>query len=440
MSDFDNNDDFDSFDDNDFDDFKSENSLKDAWNNSPMMKIFVIVAGVVLLIAAIMIFSGSDEAEESRATAAPDQREILGGEITQNYAEVLEEVNEQRLETAVQTGRSNIPMLINPEEQDLLTSSEELPPYQDFDPLASFRANAVREEAEEEPVLVAPEEVFVQQAQPSIPAPNPEAVQALAQAMSGAASSILGNHTLSAGRIITVTPDDYYEQLAAAQLANNADSSLSAPQFVDTDGDGIAETLLNNSFASTESEVIETILIPAGTINYAQLLIEANSDTPGPILAQLVSGPLQGSRLIGSFSTATDTLSLAFTSIIIDGVTFSINAIAIDPNTTLPGLATEVNNRYFQRVLLPAAARFLEGVGSAIAEDTQTTVTVSGDTVIEEQDALDFEQELGRGVEEAFTEVADFMDDEADDVQPLIRVSKGTPLGIFFTEAVTETQ
>jgi hypothetical protein len=50
-------------------------------------------------------------------------------------------------------------------------------------------------------------------------------------------------------------------------------------------------------------------------------------------------------------------------------------------------------------------------------------VTVSGDTVIEQQNALDFEQEIGRGVEEAFTEIADFMDEESDDIQPLIRVA-----------------
>ena len=56
------------------------------------------------------------------------------------------------------------------------------------------------------------------------------------------------------------------------------------------------------------------------------------------------------------------------------------------------------------------------------------------------QEIVDFEQELGRGVEEGFREIADFMDDEADDVQVLVRVARGTPIGVFFTEPVLEGQ
>jgi intracellular multiplication protein IcmE len=435
MNDF--NDDFDNFEDDNFDDFKSDNSLKEIWNNNPLVKLFVIVAGIILVATAIFIFSGDGDPIESRVTNAPNEREVLGGEISQNYAEVLEEVNDQRLDRAVQTGTSTIPLLINPEEQDLLTSTEDLPPYQDFDPLEAFRANAVTEPqtVEEEPVLVAPEEVFLPQAQP-IPSPSPEAVQALAQAMAGAAGGVVGNHSPQPAQIMQIAPKNYYEQLAAAEAANNA-------ALVDSNGDGIPDTpfSIGDDFGLGGDDIIvETILIPAGEINYAQLLIEANSDIPGPIMAQLVSGPLKGARLIGSFSTAQEHLVLNFNSIVIDGLNQPIQAVAIDPNTTLPGVATEVDKRYFSRVLLPAAARFLEGVGSAIAEDTETTVTVSGDTVIEQQNALDFEQEIGRGVEEAFTEIADFMDEESDDIQPLIRVARGTPIGIFFVEPVLEIQ
>jgi len=436
MNDF--NDDFDNFEDNDFDDFNSENSLKDIWDNNPLLKIFAIIAGIILVVAAVIIFGGGDDPIKSKISKAPNDRDVLGGEISQNYAEVLEEVNEQRLDHAVQTGTSAIPMLVNPEEQDLLTTSEDLPPYQDFDPLAAFRANAVEEQPEEEaPILVAPEEVFLPQAQP-VAVPSPEAVQALAQAMAGATGAVLGNHQPQAAKIMQISPKDYYEQLAAAQAANDLDGV----QLVDTDGDGVPDTPLSfdDELGGDEETLYETILIPAGQINYGQILIEANSDVPGPVLAQLVSGPLAGARLIGTFTTTEEHLTLSFNSIVIDGINQPVQAIAIDPGTTLPGVASEVDNRYFQRVMLPAAARFLEGIGAAIAEDTQTTVTVQGDTVIEQQNALDFEQELGRGVQEGFSEIADFMDDEANGVQPLIRVAKGTAIGIFFTEPVLEIE
>jgi len=276
----------------------------------------------------------------------------------------------------------------------------------------------------------------MQPVQQIAPAPNPVAVQALAQAMAQDISGILNNHNPTAARIQTVTPIDFYTQQEAALEQQNTNGSGSTSGINDYNGDGIPDDLQ----ASDSADIIETILIPAGEINYAQIMIEANSDVPGPVLAQLMSGPLVGSRIIGSFTVQDEYLILSFNTIVIDGISSPISAVAIDPNTTLPGVATEVNRRYWQRVFLPAAARFIEGIGSAIAEDTETTVTVSGDTVIQEQSALDFEQELGRGVEEGFEEIADFMDEEADRIQVEVRVSRGTPIGVFFTEPVTEAQ
>lgn len=434
MNDFE--DDFDNFDDNSFEDFNERKSFKDTWQNSPLLKIFAIVAGIVLIIAAIMIFGGAGDPEQSRTGTGLNDREALGGEVTQNYQEVIDEVNDQRLEDAVRTGSSTIPMLTGGNETDLLNNPDELPPYDDFDPLATFRAAVEPKVEDPEPVIqepqyVAPEQIFTPQAmqpQQQAPAANPEAIQALAQAMSNAAGQILGNHNPTAPLIMQVTPEDYYEQQAQLALAQQQDGQFDG--LFNDDGTQIDPT--------TGEELVQTILIPAGTINYAQILIEANSDVPGPVLAQLMSGPLSGARLIGSFNVQEDVLVLNFNSIVVDGINQGVSAVAIDPNTTLPGIATEVNHRYWQRVILPAAARFLEGIGGAIAEDTQTTVTVSGDTVIQEQPALDFEQELGRGAEEGIGEIADFMDEEADRIQPLIRVARGTPVGVFFLEPVIE--
>lgn len=441
MSDF-NDDDFDNFEDNNFEDFNSGNSLKDVWQNNALIKIFVVIAGVVLVVAGFMIFAGGEEDKKSRVSNAPNDREILGGEISQNYADVLEEVNEQRLDRAVQTGTSTIPMLINPEEQELLTSVEETPPYEEFDPLATFRSAIQDQEPDaeevitEEPVLLSPQQL-APTPQP-VAMPSPEAIQALAQAMATDINDILKNHNPTAPKIQQVTSATYFQDLAAAQSAQNT-------TMVDTDGDGIPDTPLGGTTSAEADyaydqtgEVVETILIPAGDINYAQLLTEANSDVPGPVLAQLVSGPLAGARLLGQFATKDEYLVLSFNSIIIDGINQSISAVAIDPSTTLPGVASEVDRRYWKRVLLPAAAKFIEGVGSAIAQDSETTVTVSGDTVIEETKALDFKQELGRGVEEGVSEIADFMEDEADGTRVLVRVARGTALGILFTQPVLE--
>jgi intracellular multiplication protein IcmE len=421
--------DFDDFNENDFNDFKTSSSLKDIWDNNPIVKIIAVLIGVVLVIILLVILLSEDEENRSRVGFNPDQREAPGGEVSQAYGEAIELVNENRAETAMQNPNvSAIPIPYNLEETDLLTETDEGPPFDNFDPLAAWRQNAVPEEpvVEEEPVLAPYEGPIAPQ---PLPGPSPDVVNSLAQAMSQQMNDILGNHAIQPPQIMQVTPVDFLTADAAGDLP---------PNMVDTDGDGIPDTVIGDDLTGIgDEEIVETILIPAGSIHYAQIMIEANSDVPGPVLAQLVSGPLAGSKLIGSFESTDEYLVLTFNTVVVDGIGQTIDATAIDPATTLPGVATEVDKRYFKRVLLPAAGAFLEGVGRAVAQDTQT-VTVSGDTVTSSQRDLDLEQELGKGAEEAAEQVADFLDEEADNTQVLVRVARGTPVGVFFTSPVLE--
>ena len=148
-------------------------------------------------------------------------------------------------------------------------------------------------------------------------------------------------------------------------------------------------------------ETQTTVLQSAAEIVFAQLLTEANTDSPGPILAEIVSGPLQGNRILGTFEEQGNSLTLNFETLVIDDESIAIDAVALDPETTLPGIATEVDQRYLTRVILPAAAAFIEGAASAIAESGLTTITVEGDTVSEETEETDTEQEIASGVQEA---------------------------------------
>lgn len=426
-NDFDN--DFDNFNDDDFNDFKSSSALKDIWQNNPLVKMAVVGLGVVLLIVLLVILLSEDDKAPSQVGYTPDQRDAPGGEVSQAYADAIISVNENRTEEAMANPDvSSVPIPFNLEEQDLLTETDEGPQFDAYDPLAAWRQQAIPEPEpqpiEEEPVLAPYEGPIAPQ---PVPGPSPDVVNALAQAMSQQMGTILGEQAIMAARIQQVTPVDFL-------TANVPD--VPGGQMIDTDGDGIPDTLITDG--GNGEEVIETILVPAGTINYAQILIEANSDVPGPVLAQLISGPLSGARLIGTFTSTEDHLILSFNSVVIDGLNQPVNAVAIDPDTTLPGVATEVDKRYFSRVILPAAGRFLEGVGRAVAQDTRTVVTVNGDTVTSSQEDLDLSQELGKGVEEAAEQIADFMDEEADKIQPLVRLARGVPIGVFFTQPVLE--
>ena len=178
--------------------------------------------------------------------------------------------------------------------------------------------------------------------------------------------------------------------------------------------------------------------MPAGEIAYAQLLIEANSDVPGPILAEIVSGPLAGSRVLGSFQVNRELLTLNFNTIVIDDKSIGISAIAVDPATTSTGMATDVDHHYLQRIILPMAARFIEGMASAAAETGLLEVTVEGDTVSSEQQEASDDQQVAAGIDEAGQELGEILNDIADDLEVTVIVAAGTPMGLLFTAPVVE--
>jgi len=189
--------------------------------------------------------------------------------------------------------------------------------------------------------------------------------------------------------------------------------------------------------ASTEPA---KIVVNAGTVSYAQLLTEANSDVPGPILAQIVSGPLAGARAVGAFQVADGYekyLVLKFTLADRKGTDYRISAIALDPDTTLGGMATEVDERYFARVVLPAAAGFLQGLGQAMGQGNSSTQT-NGITTLSTTAGNGFKQGMYNGLGDAAQTAGQFFQNQANQTKPLVRVAAGTPMGLFFIAPVTE--
>ncbi len=386
----------------------------DAWKSNPMMKIGLVVGAFAAIIGSIILFGGSEDKTPPSlvsGSSATDLKAIPGQEeVSPAMRDAYEEVNAQNTEEAIRTDGSVIPMPIDPPQNRV-----ELEPQQAAteDPLNTWRR-------------MQEERLRTQQAQ--APAANPQqaavdtardqAVSNLAQAMSNQMSQILSTRQIANLRQMVVTDPKAVEaerqQQAAAIAAANQQTV--APDNV-------------------------KILIPAGTIEYAQLLIEANSDVQGPVVALIVTGPYAGSRVLGAFERQTDYLVISFDVIVKDGISIPIEAVALDPDTTLPGMASYVDRRYFQRIILPAAAKFVEGMGSAIADTggSSTSVSVNDTTVVEDEgNEPDTEEEFFKGVEEAAREVGDLLDEEADEVQTLVVVKAGTPMGILFTLPVTD--
>lgn len=123
------------------------------------------------------------------------------------------------------------------------------------------------------------------------------------------------------------------------------------------------------------------VLIKTGDVLFAVLDTSVNSDEPGPILATIVSGKLQGAKLIGSFNLPSNAnkMVISFNTMSVPGAakTTSISAYAIDPNTARTALSSKTDHHYLLRYGSLFAATFLEGFGNAF-QSANTTVTIGG--------------------------------------------------------------
>lgn len=421
MEDFDT----DGFDDGGFDDFNEQKgTLGDLWRNNSLVKIGVILAAFAFLVGGIILFGGESKKDAtSRVASSRDLTEAPGSsEVSQAYREAVEEENVRRTESEIRQGGSAMPTPIDPPKGSVALQFEE---PEEEDPLERWRRLQEKRITQEQLQI---ENQPQAEPEPEVDTRTP-AVNALAAALSQQMQSVLSNQQILGPSIQNVATITYLEGIQDRERQKREQALADARE---------QQATLTNAVAGDGLD----ILLPAGTIEYAQLLTEANSDVPGPVLAQVVSGPLKDSRLIGSFSVGTGYLILNFNTIIIDGIDYSVSAVAIDPETTLPGVITSVDQRYFRRVILPGAAAFIEGLAEAISDSETTTITINGadgTTTTNTTGAIDNDQEVASGIEEVGEELAEILDDMADDTEPLLRVRSGTPIGVLFTASVTGT-
>jgi len=402
------NDGFDEFDDGD----SSPETLGQLVQSNPLVKVGVVLGAAALIFGTIILFGGDDEkAQYSSVGSAPEMTVAPGTEdANPAYVEAIQDVNQQNLESAIADGTSAIPIPIDPPVGRIPLQEEEV---EAEDPLQRWR----RLQEERLQRELSSNQVIEPTALPEDNAQQ-EAINALAQAMQAQMQQVLERQGKYIVNSQAVTDPQIFEEDNNSEL----DGEIVDGEITGVNGEPLAEI----------------IIIPAGEIEYGQIITEANSDVPGPVLAEIASGPLSGSRMLGAFTVENDLISLTFSQVVIDGISYPINAIALDPATTLPGMATEVDHRYFRRIILPAAAAFIDGAAEAIAESGRTDITITGDTVTSSEAETDDEQEIASGLQEAAEELTTIIDEMNDDVEPLVIIGSGTPMGILFLDPVTK--
>ena len=180
------------------------------------------------------------------------------------------------------------------------------------------------------------------------------------------------------------------------------------------------------------------MLIPAGKGVYARTKLAANSDTGGPVVVTAESGPIAGDDMMGTFSRRDDRLVVNLTSITLqDGEQKSVDALVIAPDSMETAVASDVDQHYAARFVLPVAAAFVAGLGQAI-EQSNATVAVSPFGGYTAQNHLNFNQQLGVAAGTAGTQLQQLFLQNAPN-GPTVKLAAGVNVGVIFLKPLTDS-
>lgn len=159
---------------------------------------------------------------------------------------------------------------------------------------------------------------------------------------------------------------------------------------VNQNGPGVASTQFATgnvaaptAVADPASSAAKKVAIKAGSILHAVIITAVNSDEPGPVLAQITTGPYAGGRLIGKFELPKDAqkMVLTFTTLSMQNAdkSYELTAYAVDPETARTALGSDVDHHYLARYGAFTAAAFLKGYSQALGQQGSTqTISVGG--------------------------------------------------------------
>lgn len=417
-----NNDDMQTSPDSENDTFRTSQTRMDdiqatAKKNSKSRTIIIIGAVVVVAIIGIGVLSltGKKTSSSSEGGSLPSTPRVTdtpgGSTASSRQRDMQREENEERAKAAASKGKTNLPVLVSDENENGAVP----------DPFAqtTVPTQPVVQTPTEQTVLQPP--AVIQQPVVQAPAATPQPERAPPK----------------------YGPEDYQNANAAFTTYLQAWQTRPAPsQEFAYNGTKPEETAEAQTGASLTSSTVQASsstrakgasFVRAGTVVPAVLLGSLNSDNPGPVLAQITSGPLAGTRILGQFSASDKALTLNFSTLSKPGLgTYSIKAVAIDDNYAT-GMATDVNNHYFRRYGLTLAAAFVEGYGDAISRQNTTVTSTDFGTVVSQGELSD--SDIAKSAfGEVGSKIGQQLSREGNNVRPTVTLDcgGGCSVGLLF--------
>lgn len=155
---------------------------------------------------------------------------------------------------------------------------------------------------------------------------------------------------------------DKYRALANKKLINEKNGGMVQTQYEST------------VYPVTAGSIQKGQFITSGEIFYSVLEIGIDTDEISPVRATVIqSGILKGAVLIGRPSRVGEKAVIEFNKLALNGKDYSINVIAVDPETMRTGIADGVDRHTFERYFKLATAAVISGYSEALTGTTTRT-------------------------------------------------------------------
>lgn len=221
------------------------------------------------------------------------------------------------------------------------------------------------------------------------------------------------------------------------QVQPSAGTVVVEEDLLPKDEPAIAGTAASGAGSQGRSPALSEPLIRAGDVVLASTIITNDSDTPGPVVAEIRRGPLKGARLLGGFEANQNNTHLVvqFNSAVLpDGTQVPISAYAVDARQKSLAVRTDLDRRLFARYVPRVAAAFVAGVGEALSDPGTSLVDLGGVTGVT-RPAATIEQGLYKGLAEVGNDLAgEFV--QSAPRGPLISLRSRQIIGVLFTNNV----
>lgn len=398
----------------------------------------VLVVSVVLAIAVIgtgfvLVSSGNKKTNVEGNASLPNNpgniSSVPGQSTSMRYNQIVQSDNKDKAQQALNGNTSFQPTLTN---NDALNNKS---PLDMIDQKANAQKPAPASAPEVAQVPVVPPAPVQQQAMVQAPvAPAPVAVKKVKYSSE---EDLVLMTMVAKGNLpeANFMEQDYSNK---NKMGGGNTTNTANPNGYVAPNTQVAQNGATSAQPTGSSSNSAVVLAKAGDMFNAILETSINSDETSPVFAKVITGPFKGARLIGTMGRTGEKVVVSFTKINIPNSpkSYSISAIAVDPETSRSALATDVDHHYFVKYALGLGAAFLQGYGDALQRQNTSTVVSPLGGVTTSTGELSNSQI----VKQSFGTVGDRLSSDlsGDMNRPVtVTVDSGTPIGVMLMDDLT---